>query len=183
MNKKYVMGLFAFLMIATVSAIIVTSNGHILTTSEMSALSNQDIANYMDNSFERLNVTRAGDNLFVLYNIVYVEPIRFYNNVTNLTEDGYREFSQAKKFTISISLVKQCLNKASMANCVDILVTDEEPYVYEMTVDNVARNVTIKSTYLQAYEEQGRQYQRAKEFRDDAAAADDELDELLNMIE
>jgi len=42
-------------------------------------------------------------------------------------------------------------------------------------------SITIVSTYAKAYAEQFRQYERAKEIRDNAISND--LNELFNMIE
>ena len=180
MNKKYIM-ILGLLLITTVSAIIVTNNGYILDRSEMAEVSNQEISNYMINTLALADYKIIEDRIIIYYNITYLESESYFNNETGQTETRYRVFTQYKPFIINKELWNDCIDITTKQNCVNVLVNNDEPYTYQITENNITTNITIKSTYLQAYEEQERQYHRAKDIRDNAINND--LDELFDMIQ
>ena len=101
----------------------------------------------------------------------------------NRNETQYKVFTQPKPFIIDKSLWNQCLNVTTQETCIEVLVNNPEPFYWTPEVEEDEENVTIeiKSTYLQAYEEQERQYYRAREIRDNAIG--NELDYLFENIE
>ncbi len=168
MNKKIIIPMFAVALLSLVSALVVLDNGYLLDRSEMAGVGNSQIANYMENAFQIESYKIMENKIIIKYNITYVEP----------KQDGtYKVFTQPKPFIIQKSLWNECLNKTTTANCVNILVHNEEPFVY----DDGESNRTIVSTYAKAKQEQLRQYDRAKEIRDNAI--DNDLDELFGLIE
>jgi len=167
MNKKIIIPMFALVLIGIVSALIVIDGGYILDKEEMSRVSNSQIANYMTNAFQIESYKIMEDKIIIKYNITYVEPT---------TNGTYKVFTQPKPYIIQKSLWNECLNKTTTANCVNILVHNEEPFIYE----DGESNRTIISTYTKAKQEQIRQYERAKEIRDNAISND--LDELFSRI-
>lgn len=176
MNKKIIIPMFALALIGIVSALIIIDNGYLLDRDEMSGVTDNQIANYMTNAFQIESYKVMENKIIIKYNITYVEPTSYFNNETNTTESRYKVFTQPKPFIIDKSLWNECLNKTTTANCVNILVHNEEPFVY----DDGESNRTITSTYYKAKQEQLKQYERAKGIRDNAISND--LDELFNRL-
>ena len=214
-NKKIMLGILAMLIIlsTTVSAIIMLENGFLLEITEMASVTDQQIQNYMTNNLVLADYKLMENKIITYYNITYLEPTNYYNPENNPTEKRYRVFTQYKPFIIKKGLWNYCLNKTTPNNCINILVNNPEPFVWQTievntlwddclqatTLTNCENlllnnpvfaeqvnqgdtiiNKTIKSTYLQAYEEQERQYYRAKLIRDNAIQ--NNLEELFNTI-
>lgn len=176
MNKKILITLIlGILSIAGIFGYVVLDNGNImLEDSEFSQVTNQQIANYMEHNLVITRYTKDNEKIKIYYNITYVEPTHDENN-------SYRVFTQEKGFAIGLDLWSKCLNLTSQSNCKNILVDREEPFIYEIQVEeNMTENMTIYSTYYKAYNEQVRQYQRAIEFRDKLNY--NELDDLENLL-
>lgn len=182
-------------MLAGVMAVVTMQNGNkILGDDEFANVTDDQIQTYMENNLEMTRYKLLDEKIIVYYNITYIEPTHSsytYNdseNITHTLDKPYKVFTQEKPFTISTDLWERCINKTTKQNCRDYLVDRETPYylvenasivegnetTYEIT------NTTIKSTYLQASEEQDRQYERAIVFRDKAIS--NELEELFNLI-
>jgi len=178
MKKIYMIPLFAVLLVGLVSGFILYDGGYLLDRNEMSEVTNQQIQNYMENTFGIVDHKLMENRIIVYYNITYVEPTSYFNNETNETETRYKVFTQPKPFIIEKELWNTCLNETTQQNCVNILVNNPEPFIWVIDEET---NLTIKSTFLQAYEEQERQYYRAKEIRDNAI--DNDLDYLFEQIE
>lgn len=187
MNKKIItIAIIGILLLAGVTAIITLENGDkIIESSELSQITDNQIANYMNNSLQITRHKLLNKKIIVYYNITYLEPMHVNNS--------YRVFTQEKPFFISIELWKKCLNKTTKSTCKNLLVDRQNPYYL---IENITRerelengtiiteyketNTTIKSTYLQAIEEQTKQYDRAIVFRD--KAINNELSELSDLI-
>lgn len=167
MNKKYLIFMLIGVFLVTIVSAGILSDG-ILTKDEMAGLSNAQIGNYMEGNLNFVKYTEVEDNNFYYWNITYLEPTTWFNNETNQSEKAYREFTQAKPFKVSKSLYETCLTLTSNANCKGILITNEEPYNWTRIEDDETVSTIIKSTYLMAYEEQSRQYEKAKKIRDNA---------------
>ena len=167
--------MFAIILIGLVSALIVIDNGYLLNRDEMSEVTDNQIADYMINTFQIDSYKIMENKIIIKYNITYVEPSSYINE-NNESVNGYRVFTQPKPFIIQKELWNECLNVTTTATCVDILVNREEPFIY----DDGEENRTITSTYYKAKQEQLRQYERAKEIRDNAISND--LDELFDRI-
>jgi len=178
MNKKIILTIalgFIILASASVFAIITLENGtKLLEKGELAEVTNNQIANYMENNLDMTRYRVLDTKIIVYYNITYVEP----------TNGMYRIFIQEKPFKIPIELWQECLGQASKATCKTILADREEPFEYdpgeidEITNETMTR--TIYSTYYKAYQEQMRQFERAKTFRDKAIYNEmEELGELL----
>lgn len=180
-KKKYIIGIFMLFLIGTVSAIITLENGDkIVTDADLQQITEQQISNYMNNTLEMTRYKIVQDNIFVYYNITYLEPTHI--------NDTYRVFIQEKPFKIPGELWERCTNKTTVQNCRGYLVDRQTPYYL---VENVSTgegnettyeivNTTIKSTWLQASEEKDRQYIRALEFKNRSISND--LDELFDII-
>jgi|AntAceMinimDraft_4_1070372.scaffolds.fasta_scaffold05218_13 hypothetical protein len=182
MKKIYMIPLFAVLLMGIVSALIIIPGGYQLNKDEMASVSDELIANYMLNQFQIADYKLMENRIIIYYNITYVEPTFVTNTETNETETQYKVFTQLKPFIIEKDLWNQCLNITTEETCVAVLVNNPEPFYWTPEVGEDEENVTIeiKSTYLQAYQEQERQYYRAREIRDNAISND--LDELFGMI-
>lgn len=191
MNKIIIMLLGIFLLTG-VTAIVTLSNGNkILSDDELASKTDEQIQSYMENNLEMTRYKLLDEKIIVYYNITYVEPSHssYFDNSTNETIDKpYRVFTQEKPFTISKEIWEKCTNKTTKQNCRDYLVDRET--VFHL-VENVSitegnettyeiTNTTIKSVYLQAQEEQIKQYARAIKFRD--KAINNDLEELVNLI-
>lgn len=171
-------------MLSGAIAIITLPNGDkILSDEELADVTNNQIRNYMENNLEITRHKLLDEKIIVYYNVTYLEPTH--------VDNSYKVFTQEKPFKISKELWEKCINKTTNQNCRDYLVDRETPYYLiennsivegnEITYEII--NTTIKSTYLQAYEEQRRQYFRAVEFRDNAISNNlEELDDLIYSV-
>lgn len=180
MKKRYIIStLIAIIMVISLtSALIVIQVGYQLDKDEMASVTNTQIAQYMTNEFKMVDYKLMEDRIIIYYNITYIEP----TNIGNGTQ--YKVFTQPKPFIIEKTLWNECLSLTSKETCIGILVNNPEPFNY--TIPNnldeeYPEIIEIKSTYLQAYEEQVRQYNRAKEIRDNSISND--LDDLVTMID
>lgn len=171
MKKKIIIPIFIFLIVGIVSGFIITNNGYILNKEEMANIGNDAIANYMINNFDIADYKIMENKIIIYYNITYVEPKK-----TN-GKTMYQVFTQYKPFIIEKELWNTCINLTTQANCINLLVNNPEPFIWEK---NEEENITITSTYLQAYNEQVRQYYKAIKVRDNAI--DNELNYLFENI-
>jgi hypothetical protein len=177
--------LFAVILIGIVSAFIVLPNGYLLEKDEMAGINNEVIATYMVNSLNIESYKLMENKIIVYYNITYIEPTEYFNGETNETETRYKVFTQPKPFIINIALWNECINLTTEAVCVDLLVNNPTPLVYEVTEDigddePMVYNRTVVSTRYLAEQEQLRQYYRSLKIRDNAI--DNELDYLFENI-
>jgi hypothetical protein len=169
MNKRKIM-MFSFVgifLVALVSAGILSDG--MITRDEVAGLSNAQIGNYMEGKLDFVGYKVVEDNFIDYWNITYLEPAgMMINPETNESEKYYREFTQAKPFKVSKDLYQTCLDLTSAENCKDVLRWNPEPYNWTRVENNETVTTMIKSTYLQAYEEQEGQFERAKLIRDNA---------------
>jgi len=179
MKKKLLIALVfgMILLVGTVTAIITLDNGDlVLENGELAGVTNNQIANYMENSFDLTRHKVMDDKIIVYYDITYVEP-------THDGAESFIVFTQEKPFKISIELWNECLSKTDKDSCKTILVDRDTPFVYDTgEVDDLDEPImrTIYSTYYQAEQEQLRQFERTKTFRD--KAIENEMEELGNLL-
>ena len=174
MKKIYLTLIIGIFLLAGTMAFIILENGNILIEEdEFAQVTNNQIENYMENNLQITRYKVLNDKILIYYNLTYVEPTQNKN-------ESYRIFIQEKPFTINIELYNKCINKTSLSNCKSILVDNEEPFIYNETIGEEINTITIKSTYLRAYEEQMRLYKKAIGYRDKAIY--NELDNLGELI-
>ena len=139
--KKIYLILMAVLLVGSVSALIVTTNGYILNRNEMAGVDDNTIANYMANTFGLADHKIMEDKIITYYNITYLEPHQGINPETNESETQYRVFTQLKPFIIQKSLWNECVDLTNEDACIDYLVNRETPFVY-VENNSVVREVT-----------------------------------------
>ena len=133
-KKKHMIMFFGLMLIASVSAIITLDNGdRIVSDSDLQQITEEQISSYMTNNLEITRSKKVGDNIFVYYNVTYLEPTHVNNS--------YRVFTQEKAFQISLDLWKKCTNKTTNQNCRDYLVDRQTPF-YLVENNSVIREVT-----------------------------------------
>lgn len=171
MRKILLFTIFGILLLAGSLAFIVQENGDILLNgTEFSEVTNQQIANHLDHNLVMTRYVKTNEKLIPYYNLTYIEPTHDENN-------SYRVFTQEKGFPISLDLWNQCLNITTIQNCKNILVDRDTPFIYHEGEED---ELTIYSTYYKATQEQARQYERAKTFRDKLNY--NELDQLEALL-
>ena len=168
-------------MLVGVMAVTILPNGdRILEKEEFSNVLDSQIQTYMENDLQITRYKLLDEKIIVYYNITYIEQTH--------VNDTYRLFTQEKPFIISIDIWELCINKTTKQNCRNYLVDSITPYYLiqneSVVQDNITfyeiTNTTIKSTWLQALEEQDKQYSRAIEFRN--KTIENKLEELSNII-
>ena len=162
-NKKtfIIMGAVALLVgimvmgIGQVQAIEDLGNGrYILTSAELSELTDQQIADYMINSFTITHIQVHTDKIELAYNLVYVEP----NGIGT-----YKVFNHGYQTFIPFETLNTCLELTTTANCVGILVTGVEAQTFNLPGNET---ITITPTYAQAYNHGVSKYNDAIALRD-----------------
>jgi len=156
-NKKII--ILTILMIITANnatAITDLGNGEYrITQQEFADLTNQQIAQYMQNSFEIEDISIQQGGIQILYNTVMIQP---YNDGTT----DYHVFNHAFPAYITYDNLNLCIEMTTIETCVQLLVY--EPNLQEYNINN--ETITIESTYYQAYQFGLRQYQKTISMRD-----------------
>lgn len=178
MKKIYLTLIIGTFLLAGTLAFVILDNGDILLEKEEFAqVTDNQIATYMQSVFKLTRYKVMDDKIIVYYNLTYIEPTQNENF-------SYKVFIQEKPFKIDINLYNKCMNVTTLEVCKQILVDNEELFVYNETIQNgnetEINTITIKSTYLQAKEEQIRLYEKAIGYRDKAIY--NELDNLGDLI-
>jgi len=170
-----VLGVFMlglFVMMSSVTAVEVLENGDIiLTATEFSSLTDQQIADYMVSQFTITDINLHNDKIEIVYNLVYVEPT--HNNNT------YRVFNHGYQTYVTYDLLQQCLDLSNMATCVQVLVTNTEAQTFDLG-DN--ETITITPTYVQAFNQGVSKYQQTIELRDSISQMNT-MEEFISNIQ
>lgn len=150
----FVVALFS---ISSVNALEDLGNGtYILEQSEFAALTDQQIANYMVSQLTIQEIKVHEDKIEIIYSLVHIEPTHDANNTFRVFNHPYQTF-------VTLEDIIYCTDLTTVNNCVGYLVTNSEPFEYQISENETK---TFTPTYVKAVNAGINQYNRAIEFRD-----------------